>query len=553
MTDDAAGLHPNPNPIQFATWRGISLVPARPNGVQGKNENRQSALRFERAWRRWARRFAMTRTLTLLASFIFITAPVFSVACQADDDTDNKPDPVEPGDDNDHDNTAADDTADHDTVDAGGHAEDPNSADTGDTSADAEPSFYADVLPLLEQRCVGCHQEGGIAPFTLDSYEAAETYAASIARVTADRTMPPWSAASDGSCGTFRDSIALTDDEIATFGKWANQGMNVGEPREIALPDVPQLQNATTFSTPVFTPEAEGTHEAEHDEYRCFMLDAPSDTLKFATGYSVDPGTPEIVHHLVAFIVDPNGESDIDGKTNGELMAALDAESPDRDGWSCFGAAGDGVAVSGVPAVWAPGQGVVEFPAGSGTPIAPTDKVVVQMHYNLEDPRSHGKSDQTKVHFRLADSVERVGLFMVPDPFLGSYFDGEPATLEPGKTSVKYTWTQTLEEMDLAGFPDLQLAGIMPHMHELGHRYDMRVNNGESEQCGVAVDNWDFHWQRMYFYENAIPLPDGSTINVTCDYDTSSRTEEVFPGWGTQNEMCTAILYVTAPISAFGG
>jgi hypothetical protein len=305
--------------------------------------------------------------------------------------------------------------------------------------------------------------------------------------------------------------------------------------------------------TPLFSPTPEGTDYAENDEYRCFMIDAPNAEPRFISGYSVTPGTAEIVHHVVAFIVDPAADSDIDGKTNGALMAELDAASPDRDGWSCFGAAGDGVAIVGSPVVWAPGQGVVEFPAGSGTPLTPTQKLVVQVHYNLEDPRSAGKSDQTSIQFQLTDKVDRVGMFLVPDQFLASYFAGKPEKLEPGKESVKFRWTQSMSDLGVDQIPDLQLAGIMPHMHELGHRYQMSVSRGDDAQCGVSVLDWDFHWQRMYFYEEPIALTPDTNLEVTCDYDTLSRTEPVLPGWGTQNEMCTAILYVTAPLSAFGG
>ena len=45
------------------------------------------------------------------------------------------------------------------------------------------------------------------------------------------------------------------------------------------------------------------------------------------------------------------------------------ARRPIASGWPCFGAAGDGVDVSGVPVTWAPGQGVVNYPNGMGVPV----------------------------------------------------------------------------------------------------------------------------------------------------------------------------------------
>jgi Copper type II ascorbate-dependent monooxygenase, C-terminal domain len=420
-------------------------------------------------------------------------------------------------------------------------------ADAGGLEA---PTFYADVLPLLETRCNSCHQSGGIAAFALDTLQAARQYGSAIRLATAERSMPPWSANSDGSCGNFRDSIALTDAQIAVFEDWVEGGMQAGKERATQRAEPARLEGATRITTPLFTPEAEGHGLTTQDEYRCFRSAAPVTEPRFVTGYSVTPGTPEIVHHVVAFLVNPDEPSDIEGKTNDDLMKELDAASPDRDGWPCFGAAGDGVRVSSVPAVWAPGQGVVEFPDKSGAPLIPSDQVVLQVHYNLADPSSRGKSDQTTLELRLVDQVERVGLFAVVDPFLSTLFAGEPAQLAPRRNSEKYSWSRSMVEEGLDQIPDLKLAGVMPHMHELGHKFQMTLS-GSTDRCGIDIPNWDFHWQRMYFYDQPLALDATDSIHVTCDFDTSSRSEPILPGWGTQDEMCAAIVYLTAPAEVF--
>ena len=33
------------------------------------------------------------------------------------------------------------------------------------------PTFYEDVLPILQQHCQVCHRSGGIAPMAFESYE----------------------------------------------------------------------------------------------------------------------------------------------------------------------------------------------------------------------------------------------------------------------------------------------------------------------------------------------------------------------------------------------
>src|SRR5690606_6962570 len=73
----------------------------------------------------------------------------------------------------------------------------------------AVPTFYGDVLPILQENCQVCHQlaapdDGGrsrgfhaadlVAPMALETYEQTQPWARVIAKVVKDREMPPWSA-----------------------------------------------------------------------------------------------------------------------------------------------------------------------------------------------------------------------------------------------------------------------------------------------------------------------------------------------------------------------
>ena len=416
-------------------------------------------------------------------------------------------------------------------------------------------TYYDDVAPIVQEHCLQCHQEGGIAPFRLDDYQVAKENAAAMAADTAARLMPPWSATSDGSCGEFSDSLALSDAQIEIISKWAKGGAKEGKPRALTVPPLPSLGTGAAYKSPNFKPVIQGGPLTESDEYRCFELDSGVDAQRFITGYEVSPGNSAIIHHVLAFIIDPDAKTELADEpqlTNGELMKRLHAETPDREGWSCFGMAGDGVSVNAAPVIWAPGQGPVEFPVKSGVPLKPSDKIVLQIHYNMHDMSLVGQSDQTTVKLRLAEQVERVGLFVLIDPFLSSLYDDDtPAQLAPGKASVKYNWSMTLADYGLDQIPDLQLNGVMPHMHQLGRKYQLQVATPAVSTCAADVQNWDFHWQRMYFYDQPRTLDRNTTFKVTCDYDTTSVSEPVLPGWGTSNEMCLATLYLTAPIAAF--
>ncbi len=420
---------------------------------------------------------------------------------------------------------------------------------TGDeptTGPAAARSYWRDVAPIYYDRCVTCHQAGGIAPFRLDDYADAATWALASAAAVGERTMPPWLVTDDGTCGDFRGSRALSDEEIATITEWAEAGAIEGERRDdLAVPSVPGLGEGLVLSTPNFTPAAAGGPLAEFDEYRCFLVDPQLDHDQFLTGYEVTPGNPRLIHHLLAMPIDLEAPAEIPGMTNGERIAELDAESPDRDGWPCFSQAGDGVANDALPVTWAPGMGAVEYPQGTGVRVAAGSKVVIQVHYNLHDSALEGQSDSTQLKLRMVESVEREGFFDLIDPFIDTLFEGEPASLEPGQASVKYSWAVELGENYLApGQAQVEVYGIFPHMHERGRKFSAKLVDGAAETCIGDVQRWDFDWQLYYFYDRPQIVRPGTRLEVTCDFDTRGAEGPVTPGWGTQNEMCLAGLFV---------
>lgn len=439
-------------------------------------------------------------------------------------------------------------------------------ATTNDATASGDaslaPTFYEHILPLLEENCLGCHVEGGIGPVGLDSYAAAKTYAAAIQAATESRVMPPYLVNNDGSCGDFENTKYLSDAELQTIKDWVAGGTLEGTPRDVVVPLSAELPDTYQVSTPHFSPVAGGGALDAHDDYRCFLIEPPA-IGKFITGYQVLPGNSAIVHHVVVNLVDLDGASDYPATdagvvTNRQVIEGLDALDPDVEGWRCYGLAGDGVAVDSVPTVWAPGQGTVTYPNEAGIPITPSQKLVVQIHYNLADEAHHGESDETRIRFDLAEpqDVPNVAVYLPTDPMLNALLRGEEPTLLPaGEASTKYIWERSFEQMGLGGIPQFQLWGLFPHMHETGRKFTVELVPAGAEpdagaqpnRCEAQIDRWDFHWQHLYFLREGQVLTPEDSLRVTCDYDTTGRSEPISPGWGTENEMCFLGVFVTVP------
>jgi hypothetical protein len=413
------------------------------------------------------------------------------------------------------------------------------------------PRFWQDVAPVLNQKCVHCHQDGGIAPFPLDDYATARQRSNQIAAITEARIMPPYLMETGGDCGSFDESRALSDSQIQLLQRWAAAGAPEGEPVRLELPQLPTLDNAREWSAPSFTPEIQGGALAQFDEYRCLPIDLelPGDT--WVTGWEVQPGNAAMVHHLIGFLVNPEGEAR--GGTNADVMQALDDESPDRVGWPCFSAAGEGVEVESVPIVWAPGAGAVTYPGGVGIRLRQNRRLVVQVHYNLADASLRGQSDQTRIKLSLADAVSRQGAIYLEDRFLSTLDDAQPAALAPGQSSVSFSWEATtqsaLRGLDLPFA--LELLAISPHMHTRGQRWTFELGSAGNLECQGRVNRWDFNWQSMYTYTVPPEVRGDSVMRVTCEYDTRGESEPVLPGWGTRNEMCLATMLLALPPGIF--
>ena len=90
------------------------------------------------------------------------------------------------------------------------------------SSSSATPTFYRDVLPILQQHCQSCHRPGEIGPMPLLTYDQTRPFARAIAAAVSKREMPPWFA--DSGVGHFSNDPSLTQHEIDALVSSANDG-----------------------------------------------------------------------------------------------------------------------------------------------------------------------------------------------------------------------------------------------------------------------------------------------------------------------------------------
>ncbi|MEO0605599.1 MAG: hypothetical protein AAF211_29475, partial [Myxococcota bacterium] len=335
----------------------------------------------------------------------------------------------------------------------------------------------------------------------------------------ATRRMPPVGPTNCGECQSFSNAPWLTDVEIATFAAWADAGAPVGDadaPGVSARPSegLPRVDRSVAM-TEAYTPVG------DTDDYRCFVVDPQIRDTSFLNGFSVTPGNPDVVHHVILYGLYSTAEK--------ELADELEAQD-DRFGFACFGTSG--IDEAPMLAAWAPGTPPIVYPEQTGVRLVPDMKLVMQVHYHLDGEAP--EPDLSSMDLMLSETVRDEAVLY---PAGNWTFD-----LEPGQAEVADSATY----LDFIGpIGEVQIHAVAPHMHTLGRTMQVEVGQGASRQCLLDVQQWDFDWQGLYVYEEPITVRGGAMARVTCSWDTRAADAPVQWGDGTDDEMCLALFYMT--------
>jgi Copper type II ascorbate-dependent monooxygenase, C-terminal domain len=358
----------------------------------------------------------------------------------------------------------------------------------------AVPTFYADVLPILQKRCQECHREGGIGPMPLTTYKETRPWAQAIRANVIGRKMPPWFA--DSCCGTFSNDRSLSDAEIQTLADWAAGRAPAGVPAVPTGAATAGADNATIAHPDAMfqMPAAFAVPEKGAVDYQRFVIPTGFGENRWVQAVEVRPGAREVVHHVVAYIREA-GETWIQGPSTSDLLV-----------------------------VYAPGSGVLTFPEGMAKLIPKGADLVLEMHYT---PNGHAVKDRTSVAVAFAKKppAQRVISLQLVRTDLH---------IPAGDRDYRITAWGTLPN-------DALLLGFFPHMHLRGKafEYDRVSEDGRPEPL-LRVSRYNFHWQLSYRLAKPILLKKGTKISVTAWYDNSANNPlnpdpEAEVTWGEQS------------------
>ena len=358
----------------------------------------------------------------------------------------------------------------------------------------ADPTFYKDVLPILQARCQECHRSGEIGKMPLMNYQQVRPWAAAIKQSVLLKKMPPWFA--DPHVGKFANDRSLTKNEIDTLAAWADHGAKEGSAKDAPPPrqfeegwNIPKPDLVLQMEKPFHIP-ATGTID-----YHYVVLPTKFTEDRWVRMSETRPSDRSVVHHMVIFVRDPQSQW-----LRGEAQPGVPFVPPKTTGRNDVGGGNSEILTvytpGMVPDVLAPNQARL-VKAGSD--------LVLQIHYTTNGKETE---DQTKIGLVFSKEPPTERVMSVP-------LNNARFAIPPGDPNY---------EVVVKGRPinTAKIVSFFPHMHLRGKDFEYRLvlPNGETQTL-LRVPKYDFNWQLAYKPAGEIVVPAGSHLECTAHFDNS--------------------------------
>jgi len=384
-------------------------------------------------------------------------------------------------------------------------------------------TWYQDVAPIVASHCMGCHQEGGIGPFDLTTYDSAYENATRMLDKIETGQMPPFDAREEADCTpryTWKDDPRLSPDEIATIQSWIADGREEGT--VAPLPPLPKTDLPGITQT--LAPAVPFTSAGDRDQFICYILDPGATTGEWLTGMQVRPGNDLVVHHVVIAEIPPGTDQDA-------LVSQHGIGTP----WDC-----DQVATapgSFVVNIWTPGNQPMQTSSELAVPVVANAKFVMNIHYHPAG--GIAAPDSTELDLRTSKTWPKKMYFvapignaptapqLLPDP--DDRIAGAPEFRIPANTAA-HTEHMRVTIPSLGNLTDVRLYSVNPHMHMVGTHLSATIERPTARgtdpqnEC-LANGNWNFDWQRTYIYDAPLQeLPsvaEGDVLDLRCTWNNT--------------------------------
>ncbi len=345
-------------------------------------------------------------------------------------------------------------------------------------------SYSNDVVPILMDKCVDCHQPNGIAPWHMTNYQQVKTFAPMIREAIRRDRMPPFDA--DNHYRAFAKNENLSAEETKTLIHWIEAGApsDIAEGGEDPLvkgvagrPDWPLGEPDLIVDIPAYDVPAAGVVD-----YQIPAVKSPLTEGKWLKATTFKPGNRQGVHHILAGWLPkmPADGRGFDWQISMGGYAVGNESNLAPDNW----------------ATWVPAGGAISF----------------QMHYT---PIGKAFTDDSKIAFYFQDEA--------PDMMKRQVVIADPS-IEIAANAARH------HETAYVLFPaDAQIYAAQVHAHYRGYASKLTaVYPDGKEEVLLNMPHYDFNWQRDYIFKDLIEIPAGTKLVADYWYDNSPNNKALF-------------------------
>jgi hypothetical protein len=335
--------------------------------------------------------------------------------------------------------------------------------------------FNKEVVRIFERSCLSCHRPGGIAFFSLATYDEARPWAKAIKEEMLEKRMPVWHAVKG--FGEFRNAPRLTQREMDLIVNWVEGGAPRGEEKD--YPTTPVYSDDWSTGKPdAILQIKEQKIASAIDEVRTFVLSTTFKDERWLRAIDLRPSNGAVV-----------------------LSASIYLEEKSKISTAGF------AKIESAIATWMPGQPLVYLPEDIARSLPVGSRLIVKVHY-----RNNGEEtkDKSTIGLYFAKTTPRKQLqdIAITKPEVVIPVNEQPYQL---KTSV------TLEK-------DTEAVAIRPFASPLiiSFQASAFLPDG-SEQVLLWSRGSKFDWQPTYYFKQPLIFPKGTRIEVTAYFDNSDN------------------------------
>ncbi len=337
-------------------------------------------------------------------------------------------------------------------------------------------SYANEIVPILKERCVSCHMEGGIAPFAMTNHQMVQGWSPMIREVLYTKRMPPGQIDNEY-VHDFRDVAHITVEETQKLVQWIDNGAQNSDGTDPLAEYNPELVK-WAYGEPdlLYKIPAQQIPATGVQEYRNIALPLNLEEDVWVKAIEFEAGDPTVLHHIIAFAYGPDGVNQFEILNQGIGLGA-----------------------------YAPGNEVNTYPEDAGFPLKAGGGLMLQLHYTTSGRETVDESE--------------IALYLWDEKPARTVLGGSAADLEinipPFEARHEMVATAKFRK-------NSYLTMLGPHMHYRGYDANFKLvyPDGSTEEI-LNVPNYQFNWQKVYDFEEPKFVPEGTEMVFTGTFDNS--------------------------------